>query len=638
MENPPCEIIQQQSRRYSHQSNGGAERMVQTIRNQIKACKIQIEKNSGITIEDDSLPLTCLPRHAAWQYTRFHKRQDSTTTAYEKIRHMSYQSPILLVGEAVACRRPGALVNKLESAWLEGIWLGRDSKTDEHLIGTPSGMVRSRALKRRVERRRCDTDLLNATVWDPWNPTPVTRGRPLKVRSDREPILMGPLPRAHVTSPDDPDTVTTAAVPTQETTPGTTITHSTERARVRLLAAEAEGAPPVQKTRTTSSAETTSQTTTTPSARALVERVGNEAGEDSQPAQIRRIAALMAECEELSISHDIAEARRIPLEKLTNVKDAIIKVVPRTDATTKPLTGRWVDTIHDDGARKARWTTRGYEQTLNGNEDFFSATPAMMHLKMMLVDAALKGHVAAIGDCSGAFYQSPLNPDGTESKVWIEPSPEAELGQNYIWEAVSAFPGLKGAPRAWDTYSANVLTNSMQLEQSRYDGCLFYRFEPSREQVEENTGRHIDDFLVTGPEANVERFLAQAKDKLNMQDAVRLYNTGDEGRLLAMNLRKLEKGYALQGNPFLFTELLRKMPKQVPYQNPSARNHKTMTINHLHRAMHESSKLAGQSYVPQSSSSRHSTQCEYTLEINEKPDDESNAKAQEAYPLFAWYK
>ena len=51
----------------------------------------------------------------------------------------------------------------------------------------------------------------------------------------------------------------------------------------------------------------------------------------------------------------------------------------------------------------------------------------MMHLKMMLVDAAFKGHVAAIGDCSGAFYQSPLNPDGTESKVWIEPAPEAEF-------------------------------------------------------------------------------------------------------------------------------------------------------------------------------------------------------------------
>ena len=62
MENTPCEIIQQQSpQRYSHQSNGGAERMVQTIRNQVKAKKIKIEKNSGITIEDNSPLFTWFP-------------------------------------------------------------------------------------------------------------------------------------------------------------------------------------------------------------------------------------------------------------------------------------------------------------------------------------------------------------------------------------------------------------------------------------------------------------------------------------------------------------------------------------------------------------------------------------------------
>ena len=305
------------------------------------------KSKSRRTQESPSQP-TWLPRPAAWQYTRFHKRQDSTTTAYEKIRHMSYQSPILLVGEAVACRRPGALVNKLESAWLEGIWLGRDSKTDEHLIGTPSGMVRSRALKRRVERRRWDTTLLNAMIWDPWKPTPVTRGRPLKVRSDREPILMGPIPRLQVNPPDDADTV---ATPNLETTSGTTTQSVAERTRVRLPESEAEGAPPVQKTRTTPTVPVTTtvetMATTTPTARALVERVGDEAGEDSQPVQMRRIAALMAECEDACTSEAIAEARRIHLEKLTKVKDAVIKVVPRTDATTKPLTGRWVDTMHE---------------------------------------------------------------------------------------------------------------------------------------------------------------------------------------------------------------------------------------------------------------------------------------------------
>ena len=64
---PPCEIIQQQSQRYSHQSNGGAERTVQTIRNQIKAYKIQIEQNAGTTLQVDSHLLALSPRHAARQ-------------------------------------------------------------------------------------------------------------------------------------------------------------------------------------------------------------------------------------------------------------------------------------------------------------------------------------------------------------------------------------------------------------------------------------------------------------------------------------------------------------------------------------------------------------------------------------------
>ena len=228
--------------------------------------------------------------------------------------------------------------------------------------------------------------------------------------------------------------------------------------------------------------------------------------------------------------------------------------------------------MHDDGAT-ASSTKRGYEQTLNGNEDFFSATPAMMRLEMMLVEAVLRGHVAAIGDCSGAFHQSPLNPDGTEGQVWIEPPPAAELGSDHIWEAVSAVPVLKGAPRAWDTHSANVLTSSTEMEQSRYDGCWFYRFEPRREHIDETAGRHIDDFLVTGPEPNVELFLAQARDKLNMHDAVRLYKASDEGRPLAMNLRKFEHEYPLQSKPLLIRAIAAALGMEQRQSKPQTRNH-----------------------------------------------------------------
>ena len=71
----------------------------------------------------------------------------------------------------------------------------------------------------------------------------------------------------------------------------------------------------------------------------------------------------------------------------------------------------------------------------------------------------------------------------------------------------------------------------------------------------ENKSRHIHDFLVTGPEANPMRFLALAKDNLNMQDAVRLYKTGDAGRFQSMNLRKLENGCALQDKPFVIHDI-----------------------------------------------------------------------------------
>ena len=58
-----------------------------------------------------------------------------------------------------------------------------------------------------------------------------------------------------------------------------------------------------------------------------------------------------------------------------------------------------------------------------------------------------------------------------------------------------------------------------------------------------------------GPEPNVERFLAQAQGKLNLQDIVCLFQTGDVGRHSAMNLRKLQKGYELQDKPFLMHEI-----------------------------------------------------------------------------------
>ena len=97
MENTPCEIIQQHAQRSSHQSSGAAERMVRTKRNQIKAYKIQIEKNSGITVKDkqSSAHMVTTTRdmaiHAIPQTTRLNNhniREDSTQVLPKTQSHL----------------------------------------------------------------------------------------------------------------------------------------------------------------------------------------------------------------------------------------------------------------------------------------------------------------------------------------------------------------------------------------------------------------------------------------------------------------------------------------------------------------------------------------------------------------------
>ena len=93
-----------------------------------------------------------------------------------------------MFAEAVIARRPGAQVNQLEHQWLEGLWVGRDGSTDEHLIASGGGIVRCRAVKRMTEDRRWLAARFGSFHWTPWAPSAVQRGRPPRIREDAEPI------------------------------------------------------------------------------------------------------------------------------------------------------------------------------------------------------------------------------------------------------------------------------------------------------------------------------------------------------------------------------------------------------------------------------------------------------------------
>ena len=51
---------------------------------------------------------------------------------------------------------------KLGSSWDLGIWMGQSTRTNEHLVGTRTGVIRARTVKRRPETLKWDRELYEA--------------------------------------------------------------------------------------------------------------------------------------------------------------------------------------------------------------------------------------------------------------------------------------------------------------------------------------------------------------------------------------------------------------------------------------------------------------------------------------------
>ena len=246
---------------------------------------------------------------------------------------------------------------------------------------------------------------------------------------------MGPIPRGHFNPPDGRDTPTTATVTSAVLGQETTSRETTQSAADRE--AEVEVAPPVQRTRATVSVpltatvDTTSQTTRASLASALGERVGNDAGDDSQLVQMCRIASPMTECEDTrpmrSLKHVEYTRRNSQKSKTQSAKSC-----HRCDHQTLDGTlgaRRWSEEgqVDDATARAHAARKRGLLLRNAGND-----APQNDVGRGSSGKDTLRHSESAVG----ASYQSLLNPDGTENQVWIESPPEAELGPDYIWEAV----------------------------------------------------------------------------------------------------------------------------------------------------------------------------------------------------------
>lgn len=114
------------------------------------------------------LPWLCT--HVGWVLTRFAVKKDGLT-AFRRLRGREYRGLLVEPLEGVLYKKQGLQASKLEVRWATGIWFGKKSDTDDHIIGTSLGQVLARTIAHRPESRRWQPELLQPVICTPWEPS-----------------------------------------------------------------------------------------------------------------------------------------------------------------------------------------------------------------------------------------------------------------------------------------------------------------------------------------------------------------------------------------------------------------------------------------------------------------------------------
>ena len=165
---------------YSHQSQGRVERFHRTLHEQIRTIRYQWAAHLGIRAS--AWPPASLPwiiQHAVFIANRYIIHNNGATS-YSNNYHREYDGAILHFGENIWAEIKNIPSKKLDSRnepqKLKGIWLGRDTSTNEHLVALPrdvyldhpsvtTNIYRCRGVTRMTSEQRFDAGFTSNIDW-----------------------------------------------------------------------------------------------------------------------------------------------------------------------------------------------------------------------------------------------------------------------------------------------------------------------------------------------------------------------------------------------------------------------------------------------------------------------------------------
>ena len=119
------ETLIEESKVYDSQSNGIAERAVQSVETITRTHKLALEKKLGVVIPSKHPIMTWLVEHAADMLNKYQVRSDGRTS-YERIRVKPYKGEMIEFGRMVFHMYPGKHSGgSMKERWGSGIFLGK---------------------------------------------------------------------------------------------------------------------------------------------------------------------------------------------------------------------------------------------------------------------------------------------------------------------------------------------------------------------------------------------------------------------------------------------------------------------------------------------------------------------------------
>ena len=402
------------------QAQGAVGNSQQLLYAQVRTLRQDLADRYGTLVPITSPVFTWLVKHAQFLLNNFAIRSDGLTP-FERRWSKRYTSALCKFGEIVLCRLRGKQP-KADPSWVPGLWLGRDTSADMHIVGTTSGVFKTRSIRRLPVSEQVDKQLLKDFQAKPWDP----KGR----GEDTDVLVLPPSQEQGLPSLPVQQTDGTSAVDSSQ--------HGLKRTSDELGGEALEEGPPnsFQRVGPAPSDLKRSAPDSVPGSETKLQRISAVFEDDSLPVACACVASISTKSgldvpiepnvdreEELQalraaepvLWYDTEFDREQEIagmnKEMTSIKDFDVyeeKLI--TECTSEQLQNaistKWVKRAKGDGV-KCRVCVRGYDQEVDP-DDTYASTPSLITLKLLLTLAVAHGWHILAGDVSTAFLHALL--------------------------------------------------------------------------------------------------------------------------------------------------------------------------------------------------------------------------------------